>query len=79
MLGGFFCPLDREVHVSPHDRHMDHGCRLLSIKGKNFSTSPNWLNHLIKEEAEEDKYFSLSGASTKGRILFLAYFFSAQL
>lgn len=32
-----------------------HGSRLLSLKGKNSSTPLNWLNYLIKVEAEADK------------------------
>lgn len=74
MLGSSFCALYTETHVSSHDRQIDCVSRLLSITGKNFSTPPNWLNHMIKKEAEKDKAFSLSGVSIRSTILFLAFF-----
>lgn len=45
------------LQLTPHDRHMDQGHRLLSIKGKNCYIPPNLINQLLKEEAEKDKSF----------------------
>lgn len=58
------------LQLMPHDRHMDQGHRLLSIKGNNFYIPPNLINQLLKKRSREGQIILLSGASEQGRLLF---------